>query len=207
MILTFNKEENNWYIDIPEWKGHKSELQMVMGADTMLDEISKGKNKVSMYASLHYFDSAEAMQLSRIEFDGATYVFRGKEMWLCEVTKSIFGSFPNYLYVSVLPENIIDTDDLLDEIFEISISQEGKSLQELTLKCAEEVGELAQAVLSYTGAPGCKYKELKEEDVIEELADVFLVNIAMAAKLNITKEDLKIEIKRKLNKWVEKMSN
>jgi NTP pyrophosphatase (non-canonical NTP hydrolase) len=99
----------------------------------------------------------------------------------------------------------METDKLLDEIFEISRTKEGKTLQELTLKCSEEVGELAQAVLSYTGAKGCTYKDLKKEDVIEEIADVFLVNIAMASRLEITKEDLKKEIERKLNKWVEKM--
>ena len=97
----------------------------------------------------------------------------------------------------------METDKLIDDIFEIS-KKGGKSLQELTLKCAEEVGELSQAVLSYTGAKGCTYKELSKEDVIEELADVFLVNIAMAQELGITKDELKIEIERKLNKWIEK---
>jgi len=100
----------------------------------------------------------------------------------------------------------METDKLLDEIFEISRTKEGKSLQELTLKCSEEVGELAQAVLSFTGACGCTYKKLNKEDVIEELADVFLVNLAMVAKLDITKEEFKAEIERKLNKWVEKVT-
>jgi len=100
----------------------------------------------------------------------------------------------------------MDTDKLVDKIFEISQTKEGKSLQELTLKCSEEIGELAQAVLSFTGANGCTYKELKKEDVVEELADVFLVNLAMVAKLNITKEEFKSEIEIKLKKWVEKIS-
>jgi NTP pyrophosphatase (non-canonical NTP hydrolase) len=100
----------------------------------------------------------------------------------------------------------METDKLIDNIFEIS-KNGGKTLQELTLKCVEEIGELSQAVLSYTGAKGCKYKELNKEDVIEELADVFLVNIAMAQELGITKEDLKKEIERKLNKWIKKMNN
>ena len=98
----------------------------------------------------------------------------------------------------------MDTDKLLDDIFTVSQTKEGKSLQEMALKCSEEVGELAQAVLSFTGAKGCEYKELKKEHVIEEIADVFLVNIAMAARLDITKEELKIEIARKLEKWIEK---
>ena len=75
----------------------------------------------------------------------------------------------------------------------------------MTLKCAEEVGELAQAVLSFTGAKGCVYKEKKKEHVIEEMADVFIVNLAMVARLDITKEEFKIEIERKLKKWLDKM--
>lgn len=101
----------------------------------------------------------------------------------------------------------MDTDKLLDEIFEVSHTKAGKSLQEMVLKCVEEIGELAQAVLSFTGAEGCEYKELNREHVLEEIADVFLVDIAMAAKLNITKEELKIEIARKLKKWIEKTKN
>lgn len=101
----------------------------------------------------------------------------------------------------------IDTDILLDLIFEISRSKEGKSLQELVLKCTEELGELSQAVLSFTGAVGCGYKNLDKNDVIEELADVLLVDLAIVAKLGITKEDFKLIIQKKLNKWNEKISN
>ena len=38
MELKFYKEEGKWYIDIP-WDGDKSELEMVMGADVLLDEL------------------------------------------------------------------------------------------------------------------------------------------------------------------------
>ncbi len=32
----FNKEaQNRWYIELPEWTGSKSELEMVFGADTL----------------------------------------------------------------------------------------------------------------------------------------------------------------------------
>lgn len=99
----------------------------------------------------------------------------------------------------------MSTDELIDYILEISNAKEGKSLQEMTLKCAEEVGELAQAVLSFTGAKGCVYKEMKKEHVIEELADVIIVSLAMVARVGIGKEEIKAEIERKLNKWIEKM--
>ena len=99
----------------------------------------------------------------------------------------------------------MDADKLIDYILEISNTKEGKSLQEQALKCAEEVGELAQAVLSFTGAKGCVYKEMKKEHVIEELADVIIVALAMVAKVGISREEIKTEIERKLNKWIEKM--
>ena len=31
--FTFNKEQGQWYIDLPEWTGTKGELKMVGGAD------------------------------------------------------------------------------------------------------------------------------------------------------------------------------
>ena len=36
----FNKEDGKWYIDLPDWTGTKGELQMVGGADTLLDHLS-----------------------------------------------------------------------------------------------------------------------------------------------------------------------
>ncbi len=36
--LRFYKEEDHrWYVDLHEWNGSKEELEMVMGADIMLD--------------------------------------------------------------------------------------------------------------------------------------------------------------------------
>lgn len=36
--LKFEKDTSNrWYLILPEWKGDKSDLEMVCGADAMLD--------------------------------------------------------------------------------------------------------------------------------------------------------------------------
>ena len=41
MILSFVKEESNkWYVVLPEWEGDKEELEMVLGADELLDRLS-----------------------------------------------------------------------------------------------------------------------------------------------------------------------
>ena len=45
--LAFNREENNcWYIDLPEWQGSHGSLQMVAGADTLLEFVGKGAPRV-----------------------------------------------------------------------------------------------------------------------------------------------------------------
>lgn len=52
-----------------------------------------------------------------------------------------------------------------------------------TLKTAEEVGELAEAVLSLDGAHSCAYKGKSREDVLKEAADVVQCAIAVVAKI------------------------
>ncbi|WP_199870796.1 MazG-like family protein [Clostridium senegalense] len=50
-----------------------------------------------------------------------------------------------------------------------------KTLVERALKLSEEVGEVSEAVLSYSNACGCGYKKKSREDVIEECLDVIIV--------------------------------
>src|ERR1041385_9193711 len=42
----FYREINDWFVDLPEWEGDKTDLQMVAGADSMLDIISQGEDSV-----------------------------------------------------------------------------------------------------------------------------------------------------------------
>jgi len=47
----FVHEESGWYIDLPEYLeqgGSKGDLQMVSGADTMLDIIAGKENQVTL---------------------------------------------------------------------------------------------------------------------------------------------------------------
>lgn len=50
-----------------------------------------------------------------------------------------------------------------------------KTLLERTLKLSEEVGEVAQAMLSYSNACVCGYKKKSKEDLVEECLDVIIV--------------------------------
>ncbi len=105
----FEKEEdNNWYVVLPEWEGNKEALQMVAGADVMLDILGKGNSTVKLKISLEEFDDSSVLDRIRIlegEGCGADYVlheWEGKylnlEMWLCAVTEWIFGFMPERIY-------------------------------------------------------------------------------------------------------------
>lgn len=93
-------------------------------------------------------------------------------------------------------------EEILEKIFDIAIKYEKKNLIEMSLKGAEEMGELAQAVLSYMQSPGCGYKGKTLEDVNEEACDVIIVMMALLSKAGISKEEMKIAINTKLDKWL-----
>jgi hypothetical protein len=60
----FIKEQSGrWYIDLPEWTGDKADLEMVAGADTMLDYVGKGSDKVKLALSEEPFEGADILKL------------------------------------------------------------------------------------------------------------------------------------------------
>lgn len=106
MILNFVKEKKKWYIDLPEWTGRKSSLQMVDGADTLLDYISEGKANVKLLVSTEMFENANCLGfLNKTWFNGANYkidtynnYFMNLKVWLCDVTKFVMNEFPEKIY-------------------------------------------------------------------------------------------------------------
>ena len=102
----YKNEDNRWYVDLPDWTGSIDELEMVCGADVLLDIISQGDNKAIVYWSEqeieHYKYSLT--KLREEDFDGATYLVEGNnitsfEAWLCGVTKWVFGYYPTKLFL------------------------------------------------------------------------------------------------------------
>lgn len=110
----FYKDEDGWFVDIPEWEGDKADLQMVAGADHFLDIIAQGEDGVHVHMDLVPFTGADEltmMHLGKLEgwemgtgawykvtsFNGIAYDF---PMWLCDVTKhpQVFGFFPDNIY-------------------------------------------------------------------------------------------------------------
>ena len=108
--LEFRKEDLRWYAVIPEWKGSKEDLEMVSGADVMLDILAKGDDWVFLTFSDEKFDDAEFIKLLREEeFGGGSYYISKLcnisfefEIWLCDVTKFVFNSdkMPDKIYIA-----------------------------------------------------------------------------------------------------------
>ena len=110
--LKFYKEsDNRWYVDLPEWVGSKAELEMVAGADSMLEYMAEGEAQVWLILSEQEFENADKLDFLRLATEienGAFYKLEkykgieiGLEMWLCDVTKFVFGDFPKTIFLSV----------------------------------------------------------------------------------------------------------
>lgn len=109
-IYKFIKEDNGkWYIDLPGWEGTKAELEMVEGADTMLDYVGKGASPVELILAEQSFDGCNSLTLihdySKEVGGGGIYLLSdyegealNQEMWLCEVTEWVFGKLPLVIY-------------------------------------------------------------------------------------------------------------
>lgn len=111
-IYRFYKDDLGWFVDLPGWTGEKWELQMVSGADTFCDLLAQGENDIYVTLSKEPFDGCEVLELlhlGRLEGpelgEGAWYILDeyadlpfGLRMWLCDVTKFVFGEFPAKIY-------------------------------------------------------------------------------------------------------------
>jgi hypothetical protein len=114
----FYKDEQGWFIDLPDWEGELCDLQMVAGADTFLDLLSQGENETYLILSNEPFENCEMLKfehygrLESWEFgEGAWYrlkTYQGQphdlKMWLCDVTKFLFGDLPDKIYFKLLNE-------------------------------------------------------------------------------------------------------
>jgi NTP pyrophosphatase (non-canonical NTP hydrolase) len=106
--------------------------------------------------------------------------------------------------------------DILDKIFKTS-ELDKKTLQEACLKLAEETGEVSEAVLSYTKAHGCAYKNKTANNIIEESLDVIIVAGSIIYKVihntvpiypkEATYQLVLQTLETKLKKWEEKLAD
>lgn len=103
--LTFIKLSNRWFVDIP-WDGMIEELEMVGGSDLFLDSISNGKKIITLdVCTSEMYNSTRINKVREDEYGAFyninTYEFKG-DIWLCNVTKILFGDFPNEFWFKIV---------------------------------------------------------------------------------------------------------
>ena len=98
--------DNKWYIDLLEWEGPQSALEIVAGADIMLDIIAQEENNVVLSIALEPLEGFDELVKLRDNAGGGDYLlktYKGQEynleMWLCEVTAYVFGYLPDIIYI------------------------------------------------------------------------------------------------------------
>jgi hypothetical protein len=116
MTHTFTKDAQGWYISsIPEpHPFSRGALAMVAGADTFLDILAQGEDKVTLNLSTEYqnegWEKLERTTIHDLGINGADYIIRNymnipynHEMWLCPVTLWVFGGkYPKTIFFQVL---------------------------------------------------------------------------------------------------------
>jgi len=123
MIHRFYKDNEGWFIDLPEFLelglGVKGNLAMVAGADRILDELSGNSDEVTLEFYEEEFEGFEHHMIMDdmgmdedilkkyghpIEIGG--YYHResdGLQIWLCPVTRWVFGGYYPYdIYLKVV---------------------------------------------------------------------------------------------------------
>jgi len=105
----YKESTNRWYVDLPEWNGPKADLEMIDGADSMLEYMAEGSGEVRAIMSTQKVDNVyhlifireppeigEGAQYLLEEYLGLTIYLR---VWLCDVTKFVFGEFPENIWI------------------------------------------------------------------------------------------------------------
>lgn len=106
MVFSFYKNKfGEWYIDLPEYPGPNEDLQMVAGADDLLDQLSGNTHSFTCVLSKLPIPNAIILHKdygSPEPNSGENYLHEGKRMWLCPVTAYVFGEYPDRIFIEKL---------------------------------------------------------------------------------------------------------
>ena len=98
MNISFYKESDRWYADIPSVS--KEDCEMVQGADLLLERLSLGYDKVDVdFSDVDSGSSIYRYHLTEHDENGGTYTNGNETFWLCNVTLEVLGEFPFEIYV------------------------------------------------------------------------------------------------------------
>lgn len=114
--VSFTKESNGrWYVDFQNWPLSHDNLEMVAGADDLLDILNNGTNHVSLqvYTKRPKEYDIELKKVHSALTKGAFYTLetplngweksnsvRRKQLWLCPVTLTVLGQYPQQIYLN-----------------------------------------------------------------------------------------------------------
>ena len=109
-VLEFYRtSEQRWFVDLPDYEGSIYDLEMVQGADTLCNLLNEdNENRITLFLSTKEFPYNNKLTYKNLtpEFnEGANYHLKkyndiefDLNVWLCDVTKFVFGEFPNEIY-------------------------------------------------------------------------------------------------------------
>lgn len=114
----YKTEEGRWYIDSPEYLaqgGAPESLEMVLGADKLLEELSEDRKEVTLLVATQFSEfkniGGVINTLKRADeipcYDGTYYkvMWNNRYIWLCSVTTFIFKDYPPVIYFQPYYEN------------------------------------------------------------------------------------------------------
>jgi hypothetical protein len=123
MTKRFYKDDQGWFIDLPELVQDgtfsKSNLAMVLGADTLLDKLSKNGSEITIRFENKKFEGweehlrntsvgmdQEALEDLNHPIELGGYYHAEKHdhpLWLCSVCSFLFGGeFPKNIYIKTI---------------------------------------------------------------------------------------------------------
>lgn len=103
-------DTKQWYADLPNYllgeNTSVEDLLMMAGADEWLEHLSKGNGEITLKVS-NKLISNETGRLIAIDVDvkGEGWYMESpslKHMWLCDVTKHVFGDYPKTIYYKIV---------------------------------------------------------------------------------------------------------
>jgi len=89
----------------------------------------------------------------------------------------------------------------LDKFIKDLTKNDKKTLIEKSAKLFEEGGELAKVILPFEGAYATNHRVVEKERILEECADVFLVNLSIVYSLGFSDEEFYSMVMRKAEIW------
>ena len=110
MEISFERFDNGrWYVVFPEYEGDQDDLEMVEGADRMLDALTEDGLYSTLNICLEEPSNGEyfTLEMEAHDEDGAFYnvinclQFEGT-VWLCNVVHEFFGNHLEQIFCSVI---------------------------------------------------------------------------------------------------------